>query len=290
MDLMEAAVLGLVQGATEYLPVSSSGHLVLVPWLLGWQKAPFAFDVLVQLGTLLGVIVYFWQDLVEMARAMLRGLMTRKPFEDPQARLGWLVGVATVPAAVLGLLLEDHVEEVFGSARGTAAFLLLTATLLAISEKLSRRQPPLPEIKLPHAIMIGFSQALALFPGVSRSGATLSGALLLGLDREKGARFSFLMSIPVMVGAGLLTGRKVVANPEMLANLGPAIAVGFVTAAISGYIVIRWFLGFLKTRSLYVFSVYCFTVGLLGVIFVEEPTSEPASANTQATESAPENP
>lgn len=271
MDLMEAAVLGLVQGATEYLPVSSSGHLVLVPWLLGWQKAPFAFDVLVQLGTLLGVIVYFWQDLVQMAQAMLRGLATRKPFNDPQARLGWFVGVATVPAAVLGLLLEDHVEEVFGSARGTAAFLLLTATLLAISEKLSRRQAPVSELRLSHAVVIGFSQALALFPGVSRSGATLSGALLVGLDREKGARFSFLMSIPVMVGAGLLTGRKVVANPDMLANLGPAIAVGFVTAAISGYIVIRWFLGFLKTRSLYIFAIYCFTVGLLGVIFVEDP-------------------
>lgn len=273
MDLVEAAVLGLVQGATEYLPVSSSGHLVLVPWLFGWEKAPFAFDVLVQLGTLLGVVVYFWKDLVEIARAMIRGVGARRPFEDPNARLGWLVGVATVPAAVLGFLVEDHVERMFSSARATAGFLLVTAFLLVVSEVLSkRRHAPTGEpgeVRLWHAIFVGFSQALALFPGISRSGSTISAGMVAGMSREGAARFSFLMSIPVMVGAGVLTGRKVVASPEVLADLGPAIAVGFLTAAVSGYVVIRWFLGFLKRRSLYWFAAYCAIVGTLGVLFVD---------------------
>lgn len=271
MDLVEAAVLGLVQGATEYLPVSSSGHLVLVPWLFGWEKAPFAFDVLVQLGTLLGVVVYFWKDLVEIARAMVKGIGLRRPFEDPNARLGWLVGTATVPAAVLGVLVEDHVEAMFTSARATAGFLLLTAFLLVVSELLStrRRAAASDEVKLSHALFVGFAQALALFPGVSRSGSTISAGMLVGMSREGAARFSFLMSIPVMVGAGVLTGRKVVASPEVLSELGPAIAVGFLTAAVSGYVVIRWFLGFLKRRSLYWFAAYCAVVGVLGVIFVD---------------------
>lgn len=283
MNLGEAAVLGLVQGVTEYLPVSSSGHLVLIPWLLGWQKAPFAFDVLVQLGTLLGVLVYFRSDLFAMSLAMWRGLRTRRPFAEPEARLGWLVGLATLPAGVLGILLEDVVEAAFTSARATAAFLCVTAALIASAEALSRRRARRGDVAPTHALWIGFSQALALFPGISRSGATISGGVMLGLDRATAARFSFLMSIPVMVGAGVLTGRKLAADPALLVELGPAIAVGFGTAALSGYVVIRWFLGFVKTRSLYWFAAYCALVGVLGVAFVEEPAGDDVAPAASAS-------
>lgn len=269
MDLVKAAVLGVVQGATEYLPVSSSGHLVLVPALLGWKKAPFVFDVLVQMGTLLGVIVYFWRELFVVARAMLAGLRDRTPFATREARYGWLVGVATIPAGVIGILAEDYVEEAFSSTRFAMGFLLLTAVLLVLGERLGKKTRDGQDLSIKDAVLIGFAQALALFPGVSRSGSTIAAGMLLGLDRAGAARFSFLMSIPVMVGAGLLTGRKLFSNPAMLEQEGAAIAVGFVTSAVSGYIVIRWFLGFLKHRSLLWFAGYCAIVGTLGLLFLE---------------------
>lgn len=267
MNLVEAAILGVVQGATEYLPVSSSGHLVLVPHLLGWEKAPFVFDVLVQMGTLLGVILYYWRDLLEVARAVLQGLVERKPLGTPAARYGWLVVVATIPAGVAGVLLEDFVAEVFSSARVTMGFLLVTAVLLVLGERFGSQKRSGDEVGLRDAIVVGCAQALALFPGVSRSGSTIAAGMLLGVDRSGAARFSFLMSIPVMVGAGVLASGQLFGNPALIAEHGAGIAVGFLTSAVSGYLVIRWFLGFLRTRSLYWFAGYCALVGVLGLAF-----------------------
>lgn len=267
MNLVEAAVLGVVQGATEYLPVSSSGHLVLVPHLLGWEKAPFVFDVLVQMGTLLGVVVYYWRDLFEVARAVLRGIAARDPLGTPEARYGWLIVVATIPAGIAGVLLEDFISGVFSSARVTMGFLLVTAVLLVLGERLGSQKRRGDSVGLRDAIVIGCAQALALFPGVSRSGSTIAAGMLLGVDRSGAARFSFLMSIPVMVGAGALASSRLLESPELLAEHGAGIAVGFTTAAISGYLVIRWFLGFLRTRSLYWFAGYCALVGVLGLAF-----------------------
>lgn len=267
MNLVEAAVLGVVQGATEYLPVSSSGHLVLVPHVLGWQKAPFVFDVLVQMGTLLGVVVYYWRDLYAVARAVLHGLVTRAPLGTPEARYGWLVVVATIPAAIAGILLEDLVANVFSSARVTMGFLLVTALLLVLGERFGskKRSGDERDLRVRDAVVIGCAQALALFPGVSRSGSTIAAGMLLGVDRSGAARFSFLMSIPVMVGAGVLASGQLLSDPALLAEHGAGIAVGFTTAAVSGYLVIRWFLGFLRTRSLYWFAGYCAVVGVLGL-------------------------
>lgn len=265
MDLVEAAVLGVVQGATEYLPVSSSGHLVLVPYVLGWEKAPFVFDVLVQMGTLLGVIIYYWKDLLEVARAMIKGVVERDPFGSQEARYGWLVGLATIPAAVAGVLVADVVEDAFSSARATMGFLLVTAVAMVLGERFGSRKRTGEDLTVKDAIVVGCAQAFALFPGVSRSGSTIAAGMLIGMDRPGAARFSFLMSIPIMVGAGVLASRKLFADPAVLAEHGAGIAVGFVTAAISGYIVIRWFLAFLRVRSLYWFAAYCALVGVAGL-------------------------
>jgi len=269
MDLFEAAVLGVVQGVTEYLPVSSSGHLVLVPTLLGWKKASFVFDVLVQMGTLLGVIIYFWRELFVVARAMLAGIRDRTPFATRESRYGWLIGLATIPAGVAGLLVNDYVEEAFQSSRAAMTFLLLTALMLFLGERFGSARRDGQDLTLKDGVLIGLSQALALFPGVSRSGSTIAAGMLLGIDRSGAARFSFMMSIPVMVGAGILTGRKLLSNPALIEQEGAGILVGFVTAAISGYIVIRWFLDFLKHKSLYWFAGYCALVGTAGLLFLE---------------------
>lgn len=264
MDILQAIVLGVVQGLTEFLPVSSSAHLVLVPWLLGWQfdpKAKFVFDVLVQNGTLVAVIAYFWKDLWYLARAVVTGLWRRQPFATSDARLGWAVVIATVPAVVIGLLLKDFFESVFASPLATAGLLLVTAALLTFTERYGRRERDLTTLTWLDAVVIGLMQAVAILPGVSRSGATIAGGLARGLDRPAAARFSFLMSVPVMLGAGLVAAKDLLEIPDFTAFL-PAVIAGFIAAAVVGYASIGWLLGFIRRRPLYGFAVYCVLVSL----------------------------
>jgi undecaprenyl-diphosphatase len=259
MDLLQALLLGLVQGLTEFLPISSSAHLVLVPWLLGWQfdpKAKFVFDVLVQNGTLVAVIIYFWKDLVYLARAVIGGLQQRRPLATPDARLGWFVALATVPAVVLGFFFKDFFERVFASPLAVATLLLLTAALLAFSERYGRRLRDLTTLTWLDALIIGLMQALAILPGVSRSGATMAGGLARGLDRPAAARFSFLMSVPVMLGAGLVALNDLLEIPNFTDYVLP-VSAGFLAAAVVGYLSIGWLLAFLRRRSFYGFAVYC---------------------------------
>jgi undecaprenyl-diphosphatase len=265
MSLLQALTLGLVQGLTEFIPVSSSAHLVLVPWLLGWTFDPaaaFAFDVLVQLGTLVAVIVYFWRDLVTIVGGVLDGLLKRRPFATPEARLGWLVVLATIPAVLLGFLFKDFFESVFGSPVATAALLLVTATLLVAAERLGRPRRNLESLTWLDALVVGVAQAIAILPGVSRSGATIAGGLARGLERPAAARFSFLMSIPVMIGAGVLAANDLLALPNFGAYVLPILA-GFLAALLVGYACIRWLLGYLARHSLYVFAAYCAAAGVL---------------------------
>lgn len=267
MTVFQALVLGIVQGATEFLPISSSGHLVLVPWLLGWQfdpNASFVFDVLVQWGTLLAVIAYFFKDLVALARAALVGLARRQPFADPEARLAWLIVLASVPAAVLGLALKDIVEAAFGQPRMVFIFLLVTSGLLALGEWIGKRRRTTADMRWTDSLWIGFAQALALFPGVSRSGSTIAGGMTRDLARADSARFAFLMSVPIMIGAGLVALRDLAKAPNVSAQL-TSVAIGFVAAAIVGYISIRWLLNYLKTRPLTLFIAYTAAVGVLGL-------------------------
>jgi undecaprenyl-diphosphatase len=268
MTVLQAIILGVVQGLTEFLPISSSAHLVIVPWLLRWELDPtfaFAFDILVQMGTLTAVIIYFAADLMEMLRAALDGLRTRRPFADPRARLAWLVVLASLPAMIAGLILHDIVEAAFGDPSAVFFFLLVTGALLIGAERFGRPERSLETLSWQDALFVGAAQALALFPGISRSGSTISAGLVRQMLRPEAARFSFLMSIPVMIGAGVI-GLKDLADLEPGAELWLPVIVGFLAAAVVGYLAIRWLLAYLAGHRLTVFAGYCFAVGLLGLM------------------------
>ncbi len=264
MTIFQAILLGIVQGVTEFLPISSSGHLVLAPHLLGWDiplQEAFLFDVLVQLGTLAAVVVYFWDDLMGILRAVLAGVRRGQPFADLQARMGWYLVLATLPAGAAGLLFRDGIKQTFEAPSTTALFLLLTAVLLVIGEKLGKRSRSLEALTWQDALWIGAFQILALLPGVSRSGATITGGMTRGLERPASARFAFLMATPIMLAAGLLSGTELLTAPN-LADLWLPFAAGFITAALVGYLVIRWLLSYLVRGSLYGFAIYCGVVGI----------------------------
>ncbi|MCB0212000.1 MAG: undecaprenyl-diphosphatase UppP [Anaerolineae bacterium] len=265
MDLLQAIILGLVQGATEYIPVSSSAHLILVPWLLGWPDPSFEFEVLVQWGTLIGVFIFFWQDIWGIAKAVLQALAQGRPFATFEARLGWFVVIATIPAVVLGLLFKDFFEAAFAAPAVAGGLLILTAILLTIAEMFGSRARALENMKWLDALIIGFWQAAAILPGISRSGSTIGGAVIQGFNRTDAARFSFLMSIPALVGAGLVALVDLLGEGTLAAQL-PAISVGFIAAAISGYVCIRWLLHYLQRHSLYVFAIYCAALSILSIV------------------------
>ena len=207
MTLLQALILGIVQGLTEFLPVSSSAHLVLVPHLLGWNLASefvFLFDVLVQLGTLVAVIFYFRKDLAEIFSAVFRGIRSGKFFDETPARIGWLALLATIPAGIIGLFLKDKVEAAFSSPTATSAFLLVTAGLLLMGEFIGKRNKGLEKLTWLDALSVGFFQALSIFPGISRSGSTISGGMAIDLDRKSAGQFSFILAIPIFLAAGIL--------------------------------------------------------------------------------------
>jgi undecaprenyl-diphosphatase len=268
VSVLQAVVLGIVQGLTEFLPVSSSAHLVIVPWALGWELDPayaFAFDVLIQMGTLLAVIVYFAGTLRAMLVAVWAGLLARRPLADPPARLGWLILLATIPAVIAGLLFHDLVEAAFGSPAAVFFFLLLTGALLGAAERFGRPQRSLDRLGARDALTVGAAQAAALLPGVSRSGSTISAGMLRGVLRPEAARLSFLMSIPVMIGAGVV-GLKDLADLSPGLELLLPVAIGFITAAVVGYLTIRWLLAYLAGHRLTVFAAYCVVLGIVGLI------------------------
>lgn len=257
MDLLQAFVLGVVQGAAEFLPVSSSGHLVVVPAILGWDKPLLSFDVLLHLATLVAVVTYFRHDLW----VMIRAVFSKDPALSGERRLAWLIVVATIPTGLIGLAFNDFFESLFSSVISVGGFLLLTAAFLAIAERVSRKVLHDPTaMRWGHAIAIGVAQGMAIAPGISRSGATMAAGLGVGLDREQSARFSFLLSVPIIMLAGAKTGLDVLTQNEPLPGAAVCI-VGFLAAAISGYAVIAGLLSWLRRRSLLVFSAYCAVAG-----------------------------
>jgi undecaprenyl-diphosphatase len=273
MNIFQAFVLGLLQGATEFIPVSSSGHLTLVPWLLDWRFDPVlknAFDVLTHWGTLVAVLTVFWSDLWSLFLGgldTLRGLSGRGIRgilsgigADVQGRLAWLIVLGSIPAAVLGLLLEGFFEEMFGAPRIVSILLLVTAGLLAFSEWRSKRGRDLNSLNWLDALLIGLGQATAIAPGISRSGATIASGLLRGVKREAAARFSFLLSTPVIVGAGVWQLKDLLVGSEWTAHLAP-LAVGFAASAVVGYACIRFLLKYLRQGKLYSFAIYCAFAG-----------------------------
>ncbi len=267
MTIFQSILLGIVQGLTEFLPISSSGHLVIVPHLFGWQIPAgdaFVFDVLVQVATLLAVITFFWKDIIAILQAFISGILKRQPFADPLAREGWFIILATIPAGVIGLALKSSVEAAFTSLTATAIFLFFTAALLLVAERVGKRVRNVNNLSWKDAIWIGLFQAMAIFPGVSRSGATITGGMTRDLERPASARISFLMSIPIMLAAGLAASVDMMKVPDVSSQLLTFIP-GFITAAIVGYLAIRWLLGYLTRHPLYVFSIYCALAGLLAL-------------------------
>lgn len=268
MTILQAILLGIIQGLTEFLPISSSAHLVIIPFLLRWEipAAPaFVFNVLVQLGTLVAVIVYFWNDLIRIAKSFIEGLWTRQPFRASQSRLGWYILLATIPAGVFGLLIKDQVEAAFNSPLATGIFLLCTAVILTIAERLTKNNRSLDKINWLDALVMGIFQAISVFPGISRSGSTMTGGLLRNIDRPSAARFSFLMSIPIMIAAGGLAVLDLLEIPNLSSQIAP-VAVGFLAAAVVGYLSIRWLLAYLTRHSFYSFAIYCVIAGLLTIV------------------------
>ena len=259
MTILESLILGIIQGLTEFIPVSSTAHLLIGQKLLGIPASDgmFSFLVIVQLGTILSLVIYFWKDLWVLIKAFFA-----KPFSTPENRIGWYIIIATIPALLAGYLLRDVVEALFRTPLLEAAIRLLAAAiLLVLAEWSTKKSRKLDSMTWQDALFIGILQVIAVFPGASRSGTTISGGMFRGFDRKSAARFAFLISIPVMLAAGGYEMLDVIKMPELGQFLHPLV-VGFVSAAIIGWLAIKWLLNYLSKHSLYVFSAYCAIIGI----------------------------
>ena len=269
MTLLQSIILGIIQGLTEFLPISSSAHLVIAPYIFGWHipaQEGFIFDVLVQLGTLLAVIFYFRKDLFQIIVGVINGLIDKRPFSNPMSRLGWILILATIPAVIAGFLFKDLVERAFGSPLAAGLFLLGTAALLVIAELVGKRNRLFDTISWLDALIVGLFQVISLLPGISRSGSTIAGGMIRNLDRPSAARFSFLMTVPVMIGAGALALVDLIKSPTFTMQI-PTLIAGFIVSAIVGYLSIRWLLSYLIKHPLYFFAIYCLVLSIITIIF-----------------------
>jgi len=269
MTLLHSLLLGIIQGLTEFIPVSSTAHLLIGQALLGIpsNERIFAFNVIIQLGTVLALVIFFWNDIWAVAKAFLLALSHRKPFETRDALVGWLVIVATIPGLIVGFLLRDVMDTLFSNPILIAGVrLLMSAMLLAVVEYFGRHERPLESASWTDAIVVGLFQILSIFPGASRSGSTIAGAIIRGFDRPSAARLAFLMSAPILIAAGAYELLEVIKMDDTTAFL-PYLAVGFTTAAVVGWLSIKWLLAFLQRHSLYIFAAYCLVVGLTCMAF-----------------------
>jgi undecaprenyl-diphosphatase len=262
MTLVEAVVLGVVQGIAEFLPISSTAHLRVVPALLGWEDPGAAFSAVIQLGTLLAVLVYFAGDMWAMARAAVRGLRSGRPWESQEARLAWFIVIGTFPIGICGLALKKHIEGEWRSLYVIAASLILFGVLLWVAERLASFRKDMEQIGWVESQLVGLAQVVALIPGSSRSGTTMTAAMLLGLTREAAARFSFLLGIPAIGAAGVFELRELLKHGVSDAGLS-TLVVGTIAAVVSGYLAIDLLLRYLRRNTMYVFIWYRIALGLL---------------------------
>ena len=270
LEFLEAVLLGVVQGLTEFLPVSSSGHLLLGQYFLGLDQDRFGlpFDVALHLGTLVAVVSFFWRDLLRMARAFARSLSPgERNLADPDQRLAYLILASTVPAALIGFFLEGFFETSVRSPWVVVFNLVLIGALFIVGEAVGAKTRRADKLRFVEAVGIGLAQAAALVPGVSRSGATITLGLFLGLRREEAARFSFLMSVPIIAGAGSLKVGEVILQ-GMDAAQAFLFVVGFVTSAAVGYVTIRFLLNYLTNHSLRAFAFYRFGVAAVVAVLL----------------------
>ena len=268
MTLLHAFLLGIVQGLTEFIPVSSTAHLLIASNLLGLPSdaKTFSFNIIIQLGTVVALIAFFWKDIWQITLAFFLGLKHKNPFENLQARLGWLVIVATIPALIAGFILKNVVESMSEDPLASAGIrLLVTAVILIAVEYFDKRTRTLESATWVDALSVGLFQVLAIFPGASRSGSTIAGGMVRGFDRPSAARFAFLMSAPILLAAGLYESENVFAMNDTMAFL-PYLITGFVSAAVVGWLTIKWLLTYLGKHSLYVFALYCAVLGIFLMI------------------------
>ncbi len=260
MSILEAILLGIVQGATEFLPISSSGHLVLIPAIFGLTQPSLNLIAVAHLGTLVAVLIYFRTELWAIISAVLDGLRKRAPLGTLDARLGWYIAAGSVPAAAAGLLFADRFDDIFGNPTAVAFFLLVTALLLVMGERLLSGKKTLAKMTWRDAIIIGLFQMLALFPGISRSGSTITGGLWRGLNRETAARYSFILGVPAILGAGLLSIVDLQQSGTLISEWQTLLAA-FLAAAVVGYACIYFLLAWLRSHTLYIFAAYCALLG-----------------------------
>ena len=265
MTFLQSFLLGIIQGLTEFIPVSSTAHLLIGQWLLGIPSNGkiFSFHVIIQLGTVLALLLFFWKEIWTIMQAFFLGIRHKKPFETHDALLGWLLVVATIPALIVGFLFKDLMDILFSHPIRVAGIrLLMSAILLAVVEYFGRHERKLESASWIDALAVGMFQIIAIFPGASRSGSTIAGAIIRGFDRPSAGRLALLMSAPILTAAGAYETLQFLQSDGAAAFL-PYLGVGFITAAVVGWFSIKWLLGYLQRHSLYVFAVYCAVVGLL---------------------------
>ena len=266
MNAIQAAILGIVQGLTEFLPVSSSGHLILVPWLFGWhffQDNPDlnkTFDVALHLGTFFALLIFFWREIVDLLVAFF-GTVRRRRIATGREKLAWLLLVASIPAGVAGVALESFIEDRLGTPLLIAVLLIVFAFVLVAVDELAANRRTMEQLGWRDAIVVGLAQVLALAPGVSRSGVTMTAGRALEMRREVAVRFSFLVSIPVTAGAALYKGAKLAMN-GMPGGTAMPFAVGILAATVSGYLAVRFLLGYVVKHDFKVFVIYRVVIGV----------------------------
>ncbi len=277
MELWKGIVLGMLQGLTEFLPISSSGHLVIFRYFLGIEEAGVTFGVFLHLATLIAVFIAFWEDILGLIKAAFRLFASIFKFRsnalktllhnDPYVRLLILLLIASLPAGVIGLAFNDLFEELFNAPLFAGVMLVMTGFILWFVSKLKEGDKSPEHISVWDAILIGAAQAIAILPGISRSGSTIAGGLLRGLNREDAARFSFLLSIPVILGASLFEARNMIYSVEL--SGGVALIGGFLSAIIFGYIAIKLLLAVIKKGRLELFAYYCWLAGVVTVLLIK---------------------
>lgn len=267
MDPLHAAILGVVQGLTEVLPISSSAHLILIPRFLHWPESGLTFDVALHLGTLLALCLYFWRDIIELCLNFFSAL-AGKGLHSPASRLPFCIIAGTIPAAIAGKTLEEPIERIFRSSPMIiASVLILFALILAFADTTGAKRWRMDRITLKAALLIGLAQSLALVPGVSRSGITITAALLIGFNRESAARFSFLLSLPIVAGAGLLKLGHLAQDGIPQGEALPML-IGIATSALFGYLSVAFLLRLVQRASLYPFVWYRLLAGGATIVFL----------------------
>ncbi|NRQ50730.1 undecaprenyl-diphosphate phosphatase [Aeromicrobium stalagmiti] len=275
MDFLQAVVLGVIQGLTEFLPISSSAHLAIFPKFFGWDDPGAAYTAVIQIGTELAVLLYFWRDIWTIGSGWVRGVVSREARQEPEWRMGWFVIIGSVPIVVLGLLLQDAIDRDFRNLWVIGTTLIVLGIVLGIAERVGRKSSPIEDLTMKHAILLGLAQAGALVPGVSRSGATISMGLFLGYERAAATRYAFLLAIPAVVGAGIFKLKDIGGDNSY--GVGPTV-VGTVVSFVVGLAVIHWLLKYVSTHSYTPFVIY--RVGLGAVVLVLLGTGVIAASTT----------